>query len=974
MKNVRQRLIRTLVAGLLPLALASCVKEDFKNTPAGTDDAMVTFSLMLPGSSTPSSRAGTRALTDVQENHVQSIDVLLFEYDNGSGDGKFVDVARATGTSIGTDNTDGVSSRKKTFTVTMPQGHYDLVILANARDFIIRNDLKGTYKKATLASLETKAGWQGKWPADNTRPIPMWGYKDNVTISESTDLTGSNALSMTRMVARVDVKVNTAQVTNFKLTSVRVYNYNTRGAMVPANYWDTNYWNPSHTDGAQVVVPTVPASSTLTEGPLLYNGAAINTTDNQCVQEIYLYESENHTGAPHTNANKKGLLQRTCLVIGGKYGTDTDETFYRVDFSTGNGASQSYQDIRRNFWYTFQIDKVSGPGYDDPDVAYRSEPVNIEANVIEWNDGSMAEVNFDGQNMLAVSPGEFTFGKEAVTATSGDDNLLTITTDVPGGWSIDPSKIVYSPAGGDWLTLSGTSYGGNDKKSIELYLAANASGEPRTATIPVVAGRLKYNVMVTQTNTERKMSVFSFIEYTPAPGPMTAAGATVTAKVLTNMGWSFRTSIYGVKASMAEPADREAVEYTLAVDIPANLSWSTRNTDVWVECQGLEFERQTYTQLALYNIRLTAPASVGFAGGSTAFSLNGFFPAMNIRAMIGGAQVDITRSCVETGSISTGSSTSNVTFDIPANDRSARQVTIEYEMSPDVWVPVGTVKQGGAGGEADVLYFKADGTLAVGKWTDGTGTVTQANLAFFQFGSVVGFTNTGDAWAASKVRFNPVTGTPSYATYPDIPRHTTADWDANLKNISDNAYHNLANVKAGKGDPARLVGMTVAEIQAMTTDAELYAREAALKASGVGGWRTVTREENCLFVGGTTLAGAYNSTDRAFYPNPSTSDFSSFRDAPNSGRAYFPICADGNFIDNGYAPMFAAGLRGLTGAPTAAHMPLAIGNGGAYWSSTAYMNGTFPSGYFLAFRYNEVILDHSIITGTYGYGVRVLRP
>jgi hypothetical protein len=147
--------------------------------------------------------------------------------------------------------------------------------------------------------------------------------------------------------------------------------------------------------------------------------------------------------------------------------------------------------------------------------------------------------------------------------------------------------------------------------------------------------------------------------------------------------------------------------------------------------------------------------------------------------------------------------------------------------------------------EAQIIYWdSASSTMQVGKWTTQGGKANNSNQLFFKFGSVVGSTNVAvpdeTPWpGASAIKFNPVTGAPSYATYTDIPY-----WNGSVTTdgyISSSSYHTLANVKAGRGDPCKLVGLTVAQIQAGTYDNGLY--------------RLPTSAENAGFENPTYIAG-----------------------------------------------------------------------------------------------------------------------
>jgi hypothetical protein len=117
--------------------------------------------------------------------------------------------------------------------------------------------------------------------------------------------------------------------------------------------------------------------------------------------------------------------------------------------------------------------------------------------------------------------------------------------------------------------------------------------------------------------------------------------------------------------------------------------------------------------------------------------------------------------------------------------------------------------------EAHLLYW--DGArMQVGKW----GTVTQDNILFAQFGSVVAFTTTSDAdsWNAGDVKFSP-TGM-IYEDYTAIPRWNGSSTEEG--HISSTSYHDLANVRAGRGDICKLAGLTKADIDAGIYDNEEF--------------------------------------------------------------------------------------------------------------------------------------------------------
>ncbi|MGL5980907.1 MAG: InlB B-repeat-containing protein [Phocaeicola sp.] len=104
-----------------------------------------------------------------------------------------------------------------------------------------------------------------------------------------------------------------------------------------------------------------------------------------------------------------------------------------------------------------------------------------------------------------------------------------------------------------------------------------------------------------------------------------------------------------------------------------------------------------------------------------------------------------------------------------------------------------------------------------------------AQIAFFQFGSVVAWSNTG----APQIVFNPTT--------------TVSSWDTSWAPVYG---FNVNGMKHGQGDPCKLVGITQKHIRE-----EL----AAGRLPDNGTWRTPTKDENVNFAneksGWTTLDG-----------------------------------------------------------------------------------------------------------------------
>ncbi|MFV0538172.1 MAG: fimbrial protein [Dysgonomonas sp.] len=452
------------------------------------DARTITFSVKVPGSATPK----TYALNESDENQVNSIEILLFDT---NGDYTYQPIYSNT---IDTDPGD---SRIKTFTVKVPEGTYNMVILANAR-LAVSNNLSSFNEGDSKASVLEKLLFTntGKWianpAAEGYRLIPMFGEIPSITVNSSTSL--SSSVTMVRMISKIDVALTHANATNnFKLEDIRLYNYNDKGYIAPiaAN------WNQAQ---SIVTEASVPPSSNLTLGPLLYSGTAITTTDISSIGEIYTFESTK--GIPPSLANA------TCLVIGGTYTGDSQPTYYRIDFAQTSSSTTTYLSLLRNHHYKVNITEISGPGQPTPTDAFNSRPVNIKAEIIEWNDAQIPNVVFDGQYMLGVSVGEFTLPRDEHTSSS-EGNSIAITTDYPTGWNVD--KIVDTGGAGiSWLSLVSTtgtpisSGAANTTTNAKLKLLENTSGVTRIGFIHLKAGRLDYVVKVTQgTNAGISLSI-----------------------------------------------------------------------------------------------------------------------------------------------------------------------------------------------------------------------------------------------------------------------------------------------------------------------------------------------------------------------------------------------------------------------------------------------------------------------------------
>ncbi len=233
-----------------------------------------------------------------------------------------------------------------------------------------------------------------------------------------------------------------------------------------------------------------------------------------------------------------------------------------------------------------------------------------------------------------------------------------------------------------------------------------------------------------------------------------------------------------------------------------------------------------------------------------------------------------------------------------------------------------------------ILYM--DGTkLSLGRW----GVVTQANMIFTKFGSVVGFTSSGntDTWDAADVKFN-TTATTNYATYGAIKCWLSGPTTDGY--ISSAAYHNDDNLAEGRGDICKLVGLTSAQAR------ELAAADMLDEYDS--GFRLPTRVESVDFVAAPT---ANYEEYNVWYLNSSLTFWGT---NGTKGGAWFPvpgnreIYAGRTTLNTDPAGFPAAGDR----QPTSGASTL-VGIYGRYWTGTAHDVGI---GYYLMF--NDEFVDN----------------
>ena len=185
------------------------------------------------------------------------------------------------------------------------------------------------------------------------------------------------------------------------------------------------------------------------------------------------------------------------MIVKGKIGNGKS-TFYRVDFTkTGKiGEEVEYLSLKRNYKYIITVTEASGIGYESFREALASYTVmsNLKFRLIHYDRDMVKDVVYNGQYMLGVGESEV-----SVTQHQNNGYAINVFTDNPGGWKATVTE------GNDWLGFTGgmaeASGAANADTQLLLripYFNNGITGMTRMATVTLTAGRLTYDIKVTQ--------------------------------------------------------------------------------------------------------------------------------------------------------------------------------------------------------------------------------------------------------------------------------------------------------------------------------------------------------------------------------------------------------------------------------------------------------------------------------------------
>jgi uncharacterized protein (TIGR02145 family) len=393
MRPITQKFRRLCLLFVTAALLGACTVEEQIDGPGTEIDGATTFTVDLPAAHIIQTR-GT-VVGSVDENHIETLYLLVIGKE-GDKENLLVEKIEIDCEQNLKIDPAGQNNNKLTFTSRLTPGRYDLILVANAKEEVDKLAINDS-REPVIETMRVIR--ESKWTIDGDteeHSIPMYGELQDVEVISTSS--SKKTFSLERMLARVNVEVLEDAQQDFELTEVRFYNYMTMSSVIPG------------------------MTGTMTDSEdFLRLGSHFAYTpdeddDTRCTNQIYVFEANLKAVYPNN-----GWVDNPCIVVGGRYGNDTEPTWYRLDF-----VGEQPMDIVRNHSYNFSIKKVTGQGYEAPEDALESSPINMEAVVKGWDDSDIENGVWVGSQYIFASERSVEFD------ANGGSQTLTVETNVAG--------------------------------------------------------------------------------------------------------------------------------------------------------------------------------------------------------------------------------------------------------------------------------------------------------------------------------------------------------------------------------------------------------------------------------------------------------------------------------------------------------------------------------------------------------------
>lgn len=211
-----------------------------------------------------------------------------------------------------------------------------------------------------------------------TNGLPMWGMALNRTITDAAT-NNLGTIKLLRSVASTDITITASDFTLAK------------GHIVYGA--DKGYFPYSSTNVStdfQTLLPEAPGTITT-----IKEWNSTPTVANQINNVFYMYE--NDADGTGTKKQTKVILEGVWTGTGGSGRT----TFYPLAFR--DPVSNAKHKVKRNFKYVIVITSVNGDGFGTLDEAKDAEDVNMDYEIIEWNQNNDGDIHIDGTKYFSIS-------------------------------------------------------------------------------------------------------------------------------------------------------------------------------------------------------------------------------------------------------------------------------------------------------------------------------------------------------------------------------------------------------------------------------------------------------------------------------------------------------------------------------------------------------------------------------------------